>query len=177
MKPAPGRKKGVLSKDEIIRLYVEEGMSTTAIAERDGTSRIGILRILHAAGIQMRPRGGGSHNRWIKHGLTARWEESGVTAITLARMRAVRILGGRCVQCGEDDIRVLEINHLETRGRKLCSNDFYRIVEGVAKDLEVRCANCNILFEYEKGYRRIPSEDYLNAQARNKCPSDRKDAA
>jgi len=71
---------------------------------------------------------------------------------------AVEKLGGKCVVCGIDDIRVLQINHLHDKGHKEKLSkgaiSFYRnIVNGKRSidDLDIRCANHNILYEYESG--------------------------
>ena len=53
--------------------------------------------------------------------------------------RRVLELGGKCVNCGETDIRVLQINHINGRDNP---------------EVDVRCANCNILYEYERGNLR-----------------------
>lgn len=76
--------------------------------------------------------------------------------------RAILALGGECVVCGETDLRILQINHLNGGGRKEMNNGrnshyFYRdIINGTrtTDDLDVRCANCNILYEYEVGRRK-----------------------
>lgn len=74
----------------------------------------------------------------------------------------IKLLGGVCVNCKEDNILVLQVNHLNGNGNKEYKNGnnnnekFYRgILNGKrdTKDLDVRCANCNILFEYEMGRR------------------------
>lgn len=82
---------------------------------------------------------------------------SGRKLFMLMRRDAVRFLGGECVKCGEADIRVLQINHLDRNGTqdKGAGNirlRFYKeILDGKRDDLDVRCANCNILYEYEQG--------------------------
>ena len=75
------------------------------------------------------------------------------------RTEAIRMLGGKCVNCGETDRRVLQINHLNGGGRAETVGNSYkfinRILSGERKidDLDIRCANCNILYEYERGTR------------------------
>lgn len=74
-------------------------------------------------------------------------------------------LGGKCVICGITDLRLLTINHLNGRGlsRTLDANseEFYKaILRGERKDVDVRCYNHNILYEYERGNRWQP-EEYL----------------
>lgn len=86
------------------------------------------------------------------------------------RAKVMTKLGGQCVKCGIRDLRLLTINHLNGRNlrltRDLGHKFYYRILRGEQKtdDLEVRCYNCNILYEFEKGYRKVPEGfkvDYL----------------
>jgi hypothetical protein len=70
-------------------------------------------------------------------------------------------LGGQCVVCGLTDMRLLQINHLNGGGQQeqLFGRDMYqRIASGERgiEDLDVRCANHNLLYEYERGKRRAP---------------------
>jgi hypothetical protein len=62
-----------------------------------------------------------------------------------------------CIKCKEKDIRVLEVNHLNGYNDKIHERiQIYRkIINGERKisDLEVRCSNCNVLYEYERGKR------------------------
>ncbi len=77
------------------------------------------------------------------------------------RRRTIEILGGVCIACGETDIVVLQINHLEGSMvkdvKKYGGNlTFYKAVRDGNYDrskLDVRCANCNVLYEYEIGRR------------------------
>lgn len=89
------------------------------------------------------------------------------------RRGAIDRLGGSCVNCGIGDIRVLQINHLNGGGRQEsyslghgnlgagARNLWKAIVSGNRNldDLEVRCANCNILYEYEIGRRGLGGID------------------
>jgi len=87
------------------------------------------------------------------HGNIARWE---------VKRELVKLLGGKCVRCGIDDIRLLQINHKlnngkEDRKKYLC-NSFYRAIlrgDRPFNDLELRCANCNILYDYEVGRKKV----------------------
>ncbi len=78
------------------------------------------------------------------------------------RLKAILKLGGVCVVCGITDIRILTINHLEGRNYRTTvdKNDtfYHRILNGKRdlEDLEVRCYNCNALYEFEMGYRSVP---------------------
>ena len=80
------------------------------------------------------------------------------------RREAISKLGGKCERCGITDIRLLNINHIDGGGRKELDEvyggwilKFYRdIARGNRKtdDLNVLCANHNILYEYEVGRRK-----------------------
>lgn len=73
---------------------------------------------------------------------------------------ALKILGGKCVTCGEDNILILQINHINGRKneKEKSSYDIYiEVVYGTKayeRELDIRCANCNILYEYERGTRK-----------------------
>jgi len=76
------------------------------------------------------------------------------------RIAAVMALGGSCVRCGETDLRVLQINHILESGvigrRRVGQNAktkmYTDILSGNAEGrFDVRCANCNIIYEYERG--------------------------
>lgn len=85
----------------------------------------------------------------------------------LLRYLVLEKIGLKCRRCGETDLRVLQINHKNGGG----SNDFKQphgrgrisvqlycaILNGtrLTDDLETLCANCNIIYEYERGYRTI----------------------
>ena len=85
----------------------------------------------------------------------------------MMKSKVIALLGGRCRSCGETDIRVLQVNHKDGGGRAETQkggindmNGFYRrIVSGKRKtdDLDVRCANCNLLYEYVRGNKTLPA--------------------
>lgn len=67
----------------------------------------------------------------------------------------------QCVLCKTTDIRVLTINHLNGDGSRdrdgrICRT--YRLIlDGRSvNDLDIRCHNCNILYEFELGRRKLP---------------------
>ncbi|MEK6883509.1 MAG: hypothetical protein AABY22_28030, partial [Nanoarchaeota archaeon] len=66
----------------------------------------------------------------------------------------------KCISCNLKDVRVLQINHkngdghIEMNGLNYYSF-FNSIINGkrTVSDLDLRCANCNILYEFECGRR------------------------
>lgn len=70
------------------------------------------------------------------------------------RIEALEIVGKhilKCFNCGCDDIRVLQINHIDGNGskefREVGSKRFYRnIIDGLrsTKDLNILCKVCNV---------------------------------
>jgi len=76
------------------------------------------------------------------------------------RIELMELLGGtKCVRCGFDDYRALQLDHLNGGGnddrRKLGGNDveaaFYLKNPELAKrTLQILCANCNWIKKHEK---------------------------
>jgi hypothetical protein len=80
------------------------------------------------------------------------------------RLRVIKLLGGKCCRCGNSDARVLQINHVNGGGSKetqigkgeMGSSNFLIDIDKGRRsinDLNLMCANCNILYEYEVGRR------------------------
>ena len=76
------------------------------------------------------------------------------------KLGVISLLGGKCVGCGISDPRLLQVNHVNGGGlqevKGLTTHQFYRkILKGERKtdDLNLLCANCNVLYEYERGKR------------------------
>jgi len=67
------------------------------------------------------------------------------------RLAAILKLGGRCILCGTRDFRVLEINHVNGE------TDYLRVACGEVSGLEVRCANCSVIHEFERGNKKLLS--------------------
>ena len=80
------------------------------------------------------------------------------------KTQVIELLGGKCVGCGATDPRILTVNHKNGDGakwRKLNStkssyNLYRRALKGKIPidTIDLRCYNCNILYEYESGRRR-----------------------
>ena len=67
------------------------------------------------------------------------------------KLLAIKKLGGKCVNCGCDDINALEFNHINGGGaeefRTSHNNQayYYDIVMGRRTDIELTCRVCNAL--------------------------------
>ena len=79
----------------------------------------------------------------------------------MKRERLLDFLGGHCIICGENDKRILTMNHILGGGVQAflsatSINAYYRdVLAGIIpkNELDVRCMNDNILYEYETGRR------------------------
>jgi len=74
------------------------------------------------------------------------------------RMRAIERLGGKCVICGFDDVRALQIDHIKGGGnaeaRAKYRAGIFRIVgtaelSYVKEHYQLLCANCNWIKRFE----------------------------
>lgn len=155
------RKKGILTVEQIIELYKTKTIKE--IAKIDGTSNAVIIRYLHNANVKMRKRGNNEiSKKWIKHGWAGEATKVGIDPATYVRMAVLAKLGGKCCRCGIDDYRLLEINHINGDGKidSKCKNKCHKhymqrlaILAGEKFNVEICCANCNVLHEYERGNR------------------------
>lgn len=79
------------------------------------------------------------------------------------KLKVIAIMGGKCVNCGASDPRILTINHKHGDGslyrKKYKVSNGRRVYLDIAKGridiktLDLRCGNCQILYEYECGRR------------------------
>ena len=77
-----------------------------------------------------------------------------------ARDKAVAHLGGRCVSCGVDDPRVLQLDHVHGGGnedRRKRHRPWRHVATDPAGTWQVLCANCHAIKTYEE-LRRLPYE-------------------
>src|SRR3990167_844106 len=81
------------------------------------------------------------------------------------RLNAFAALGDKCVRCGYDDPRAFQFNHKNGDGWKDVSsaNGHYRmlkdIIAGKRSDIELTCANCNMIHARENNLFRIREND------------------
>ncbi len=79
------------------------------------------------------------------------------------RLEAMAILGEICIKCGFNDLRGLQIDHINGGGSKIRriqkSNNYYKNilneVKNGSKEYQILCANCNQIKKYtDKEYIR-----------------------
>lgn len=103
-----------------------------------------------------------SLNRWNKKYPLKR-KYLGLKTRIKIRKRLIQKLGGKCSRCGIEDWRILQINHINGGGYKEysskgCKKIYKEILNGEREgEFNLLCANCNILYEYEKGRRKDES--------------------
>lgn len=95
---------------------------------------------------------------------------------TVMRLKAVIILGGTCARCGFDDIRALQVDHIDGGGLQEVSaigtyQIYKRIADGATDGYQVLCANCNWIKRYENnelqisnGWSEIANGNYSSAE-------------
>lgn len=79
------------------------------------------------------------------------------------RRRVITYLGGKCAKCGNNDWRVLEIDHKNNDGNRerLASDSWHRLILSGRRDindLQLLCGNCHNLKRYE-GYEEEEDEE------------------
>lgn len=71
------------------------------------------------------------------------------------RQEAIDALGGKCIRCGEEDRRVMQIDHIEGGGasdkRTRGSWQRLRAVPNEVERFQLLCANCHARKTYESG--------------------------
>ena len=156
---------------EIVAL--SKTMLVKDIAAKYGVRSPSISRVLKQAGVVRKHGENLRGNTYaVSHGLyrQERLAVAGLSRHRYLRLLAVVKLGGHCATCKIDDLRVLDINHINgkeraskdaTKMRKQCMD----VLRGKPMPhLEVRCCNCNRLHEYERGLlAEIPAEFYKHA--------------
>jgi hypothetical protein len=142
-------------------------MTPLEIAKVAGLTRVTIYGYLKQAGIKLQAGAPLGNQRGRTHGLHAQGRALGLEPWRFVRLLAVMRLGGKCAHCDVDDLRVLDINHID--GEQRAGKSTAKMREqwlALAKGeklpyLEVRCCNCNRLHEYERGnFSPIPTAFY-----------------
>ena len=152
------RIKGKLTPAEMSALYTS-GTTITKLTKLDGTTGAAVTRCLRRYGVKLRGR-----EPSFKHRMCSQARKLGIAKETFTRFLAITVLGGRCVCCGNTDLRLLQINHLLEKTAHPTYCEYVQIIKGSLKNRDVRCANCNLLYEFERGRRKLPEQlkDLLN---------------
>ena len=75
------------------------------------------------------------------------------------RIELINLLGGKCVRCGFDDYRALQIDHVHGNGAKdrakyRTTYSYHKAIlnkiKAGSKDYQLLCANCNWIKRFEK---------------------------
>ncbi len=88
--------------------------------------------------------------------------ETVLSHLRTLREEAKRKLGGKCRNCGCDDLRVLEFNHANGDGAKerkagMVETRFLRqIISEDRSDIDLKCRLCNALDYLERKYGKLP---------------------
>jgi hypothetical protein len=71
------------------------------------------------------------------------------------RQQVIKLLGGKCKQCGFSDLMALQIDHINGDGNKErksvhCDTRMRKILknENERKRFQILCANCNFIKRY-----------------------------
>jgi hypothetical protein len=140
-----------ITDQQIIELY--ELFDTQFISKLGGVSIRYVRDTLKKHGIKIRIGGCGTTK--FKTGLSKISGKYGLSDISFSKVVALLLLGGKCVKCGCSDYRVLQFNHINGERAKEKSYKFYADIclGKPVPHLEVRCANCNLIHEFERGKR------------------------
>jgi len=91
--------------------------------------------------------------------LRDKWRTRKTECRTQTRLKIIEILGGKCVRCGETDMRCLQVDHVNGGGNKERRNTgnnnskLYRRMLEHPEDYQLLCANCNWKKRYENNER------------------------
>lgn len=77
----------------------------------------------------------------------------------IERYALIQDLGGRCNRCGEDDVRVLDFDHIDDDGSEHRRNNKTRNAQDLVKlhphKFQILCKNCNWLKELNRRKRAV----------------------
>ena len=91
---------------------------------------------------------------WYKH--DQEFKESRKQSIWDRKIKLIQSLGGKCSVCGNDDIRVLDINHIDQstkvtpKKRQYTWARRFRDWEINRDNLEILCANCHRIHTWKQ---------------------------
>jgi hypothetical protein len=138
----------LLPKDVLEQLYYKEKLSTKVLSKRFGVSQSCIYNLFGRYGLETRA---------LQEAMLLRRKPS--TKYKRLRGRVIGMLGGHCVHCGCDDVRILEVHHKAGGGKKETRRTgvggfWYNIAMGRRRtsDLELCCKPCHAVEEVRRVY-------------------------
>jgi len=87
------------------------------------------------------------------------------TYLQRKRFALIRRMGNKCVRCGFDDIRALQLDHIEGDGYKYSKETYYRRLQSIIthpERVQVLCANCNWIKRYEEKKHNLDTSPILH---------------
>jgi hypothetical protein len=73
------------------------------------------------------------------------------------RLEIINLLGGKCVKCGFEDVRALQVDHIKSVGQKNRFRQQY-LKQDIVKNpnlYQLLCANCNWIKRHENNETNI----------------------
>lgn len=135
-----------LPKDRLEQLHLGEGLSTKHIARTRDLSQSCVYNLFKRYELQ---------TRTLQEAMAL--QKKPATSYKRVRWRATEFLGGRCVHCGCDDLRVLEVHHKLSGGgleRRRGGDAFWYNMPSGRRGISdlVRCRPCHAAEEAKRLY-------------------------
>ena len=130
---------------QFLRIWKKTRCAKKAIEELGTTQRIFYLTLQHSNKF-LEYKNGGSKNLFITDGFS---DNEYYWALRYAKkIKAVRLLGGKCIECSEDDFFKLDFHHPDNNKELSIANMRMKKWEAIKKEAlkcELLCRNCHQL--------------------------------
>jgi len=80
-----------------------------------------------------------------------RYKEQSRELDKIKKLEAVKLLGGKCVNCGVSDERVLEGHHINGRKNDIYAKKWWRHLNETKDKVILLCSNCHIIEHCKEG--------------------------
>jgi hypothetical protein len=84
------------------------------------------------------------------------------------KLKVISLLGGSCVGCGTSNPLVLSVNHLDNSYGARADGTGHKLhllvlhTQEPQRHFDLRCLNCQLLYEYETGKRLLPDSKAIS---------------